>query len=192
MRASPRVRNILEHAADHPWRFQDIGLLALRLDDRREHRLHVWDPAGSALRGSGAVGDPLVHDHPDDFTSTIIVGELVNTRYVEDPSGVEYERERYRLGNEHDRRRDTVRLVGVATTLCAGGRYHQLAHELHDSRPLTGTVTVLEFQPIADRAELTVCRRPGTPWVSGQSRAATPDEIERITAAALARFDAPS
>ena len=41
------VRTILEHAADHPWRLQGIGLLALRLDDRREYRLHVWDPDGA-------------------------------------------------------------------------------------------------------------------------------------------------
>ena len=82
------VRTILEHAADYPWRMQGVGLLALRLDDRREHRLHVWDP-------DGCVGDPPIHDHPYDFTSTVIVGELTNTRYVEDPSGDEYCRERY-------------------------------------------------------------------------------------------------
>ena len=83
-----QVRTILEHAADHPWRIQGIGLLALRLDDRREHRLHVWDPEGSE-------GDAPIHDHPYDFTSTIIVGELTNTRYVEDPAGDVYCRKRY-------------------------------------------------------------------------------------------------
>jgi len=174
-----RVRHILEHAHEHPWRIQDIGLLALRLDDRREHRLHVWDRAGV----------PPIHDHPYDFTSTVIVGELVNTRYVEDPSGVEYARERYALGDEEERRDDTVRLVGTSETLRAGARYHQRADELHDSRPVPGTVTVLEFQPVSpDPPELTVCRRRGTPWVSGQARAATWAEVERITAAALAQL----
>jgi len=178
------VRNILERAAVCPWRIQDIGVLSLRLDDRREFRLHVWDP-------DGADGDPPVHDHPFDFTSTVVVGELVNTRYVEDPNGAEYVRERYSPGNERDRRRDTVRLVGTPETLGAGSGYRQSAHELHDSRQVQGTVTVLRFERTFDDRELTVCRRPGTQWVAGQARAATPDEVQRITAPALAQFDAP-
>ena len=180
-----RVRSVLEHAADQPWRVQDIGVLACWLDEQHEYRLHVRDHAV-------AVGDPVVHDHPYDFTSTVVVGELVNTRYVEGPSGGEYVRERYRAGNEDERRTDAVRLVGVAETLRMGDRYHQRAHELHDSRQRPGTVTVLRIETaIADR-ELTVCRRPGAPWVTSRARAATQDEVHRITAAALARFDAPA
>ena len=175
------VRTILEHAADHPWRLQGIGLLALRLDDRREHRLHVWDP-------DGGIGDPPIHDHPYDFTSTIVVGELVDTRYVEDLSGDEYRRERYSPGDENDRRRDTVRLAGTSTTLGPGDRYHQLAGELHDSRQNPGTVTIIRCE-WRDRPELTVCLRPGAPWVPGRARPATPDEVARITGAALDLMD---
>ncbi len=72
------VFTILQHAEDFPWRMQDIGLMALRLDDRREYRLHVWDPSDS-------VGDPPIHDHPYDFTSKIIAGELTNIRHEENP-----------------------------------------------------------------------------------------------------------
>jgi hypothetical protein len=177
------VRNILEHPGDYPWRIQNIGVLALRLDDRREHRLHVWDP-------EGAVGDPPVHDHPFDFTSTVVVGELINTRYVEDPSGVEYCRDRCSPDDEDARRTDTVRLVGTSTPLGPGSRYHQLAHELHDSRQAPGTVTLLRMQrALHERSELTLCRRPGAPWVSGQARPATENEVTRITALALAQFD---
>ena len=102
------VRTILEHAEDYPWTMQDIGLLGLRLDDRREYRLQVWDP-------SSAVGDPPVHDHPFDFTSTVVAGEMTNTRYEEDPSGVEYHRMRYTPPNEDAQQVDTVRLAGSAT-----------------------------------------------------------------------------
>jgi hypothetical protein len=174
------VRTILEHATDHPWTTQGIGLLALRLDDRRERRLHVWDP-------DACIADPPVHDHPYDFTSTVIVGEMTDTRYDEDPSGVEYCRDRYVPGDEQDRRTDTVRLVGSPTVLGPGDRYHHLATDLHDSRQAPGTVTVIRCT-WRDRPELTVCRRPGAPWISGQSRAATQDEIVRITGAALDRF----
>lgn len=176
------VRNILEHATDFAWRMQDVGLLGLWLDDRRELRLHVWH--------DGAVGEPLVHDHPWDFTSTVVAGELVNTRYVEDPAGVEYVRERYATANEADRRADTVHLAGTLETLRAGARYHQRAGELHDSRQVPGTVTVVRFESTTDaRPELTVCRRPGTPWVSGRARPATAEEVTRITKRALGRFD---
>ncbi len=179
------VRNILEHAADYPWRVQNIGVLGLWLDDQRSYRLHVWDP-------ESAIGDPPIHDHPYDFTSTVIVGELVNTRYVEGPTGREYLRERYSPGNENERRADTVRLIGTSTTLHAGARYRQVAHELHDSTQVPGTVTALHFDSVPDDLpELTVCRPPGTPWVSGQARSATHDEVKRVTAAALALFDIP-
>ena len=176
------VRGILERAADHAWRIQDIGVLALRLDDRRTSRLHVWDP-------DGASGEPVVHDHPYDFTSSVIVGELVNTRYVADPGGREYLRERYVPGNEADRRADTVRLRGTSETLRAGDRYRQAAHELHTSGQVPGTVTLLHFDRFVDAgAELSVCRRPGTPWIAGASRPASDDEVERITTAALSWF----
>jgi hypothetical protein len=179
-----RVRTILEHAADHPWRMAGIGLLALRLDDRRQYRLHVWDP-------EGLDGDPPIHDHPYDFTSTVIVGELTNTRYVEDPTGDTYGRQRYEMSDENHRRGDTVRLVGASTTMGPGGQYVQLADELHDSRQTPGTVTVIRCT-WRDRPELTVCLRPGAPWVSGQARPATCEEIGRITRAALDQFPAGS
>ncbi len=176
------VRTILEHAADHPWRLQGIGLLGLRLDDRRQHRLHVWDP-------DACDGDAPIHDHPYDFTSTVIVGQLTNTRYVEHPTGEAYGRQRFAPNDEHHRRTDTVRLIGTSTLLSSGERYQQVADELHDSHQTPGTVTIIRCT-WRERPELTVCLRPGAPWVSGQARPATPDEIKRITTAALDLFSA--
>lgn len=151
------VRTILEHAEDYPWVMQEIGLLGLRLDETREFRLHVWDTSSSA-------GEPPIHDHPFDFTSTVVAGEMTNTRYKEDPLGVEYHRVRYTPPNEDDRKRDTVRLSGVATTITAGGQYHQLAQELHDSRQLPGTVTIIRRAFTPDTSELTTGKQPaGSP-----------------------------
>ncbi len=175
------VRMILEHAEDYPWVTQEIGLLGLRLDDRREYRLHVWDP-------SSIVGEPPIHDHPFDFTSTVIAGELTNTRYQEDRLGIEYRRVRYTLPNENDRRSDTVRLSGMATTLTAGDQYHQFAHELHNSGQLPGTVTIIRRTGTRDVSELTVCNRDEAGWISGQSRPAAPADVKRITATALELF----
>jgi len=171
------VRSILEVPAGRRWVMQDIGLLAVWLDDRRQYRLHLWDAAS-------AVGDPPIHDHPFDFTSTVVAGEITNTVYEESPSGVEYQRERYSPHDEQGRITDTVRLAGSSTRVAAGQTYNQAAHQLHCSSHTPGTITILRpwFKPVSP---LTVCRAPGSPWNSGRARPASAREVSRITAAAL-------
>jgi hypothetical protein len=128
----------LEHAEVQPWKVQDAGLLGLWLGPSRRYRLHVWEP-GSSL------GDGVIHDHPLDFTSTVIAGEITNTRYEKDPAGDEFVRERYAPGDEANRRTDSVRLSGTSTTFGPGESYSQAARELHSSSQVPGTVTVLRF-----------------------------------------------
>ena len=124
----------------------------------------------------------------DSFISQIIAGEIVNTRYTEDPAGIEYSRIRYSPADEDGRRAaDAVRLSGTATVYTEGAHYSQGAHELHDSRQLPGTVTLIRMTFTEER-ELTVCRRDDATWVSGQSRPATPEEVKRFTTKALAWF----
>jgi hypothetical protein len=205
------VFTILRHAEDFPWRMQDIGLMGLRLDDQREYRIHVWDPSYS-------VGDPPIHDHPYDFTSRVIAGELTNTLYAEDPAGDNYVRFRYSLGAEDQRRSDTVKLSATPETFAEDGEYSQLAHELHVSWQEPGTVTVIRCSwgkgprtnKVSDRwevraghkgcecannsragpkpRELTVCLRHEGFWPSGQARDATRDEIKEFSAKALEWF----
>ncbi|HEX4246193.1 MAG TPA: hypothetical protein VHY77_11535 [Acidimicrobiales bacterium] len=174
------VRNILEHAHDYGWVMQAIGLLALRLDDHREYRLHVWAP------GHGT-GGPVIHDHPFDFVSRVVVGELTNIRYEEDPTGVKYIRDRYSPGNEDLRTTDFIQLAPRAETYRGGEEYAQLFHELHDSDQLPGTVTIIRMS-FRDVNELTVCRAEGTPWISGVSPPATSEEVDEITGQALTWF----
>lgn len=175
------VRQILTHALDFPWRMQEeIGLLGLRLDDRRQYRLHVWEPHDD-------VGEPPVHDHPYDFVSTVIAGQITNTRYEETPSGAEYSRVRYSTSDEGVRRTDTVRLSATSATLTEGDQYAQFAHELHDSRQEPGTVTIIRCT-FKEVAELTVCLRGEDRFVSGQARPATLDEVKHVTTRALTWF----
>ena len=174
------VLTILRHAEDFPWRMQDIGLMGLRLDERREYRLHVWDP-------SDCGDDSPIHDHPYDFDSTIIAGELTNARYEEDPAGDEYVRFRYSPGAEAERRSDTAKLSSTAITLTEGSQYRQLAHELHASWQRPGTVTAIQCVWV-EAPELTVCVRDEASWRSGQGRSATREEIKSFTAKALEWF----
>jgi hypothetical protein len=174
------VHNILEHANDYDWSMQDIGLLGLRLDEQREYRLHVWSP-------DRAIGPPVIHDHPFDFVSRIIVGELTNIRFVEDPAGLKYVRDRYLPPNEELRTTDMVQLAGTSVTYREGDEYAQLAPDLHDSHQLPGTVTILR-KSFRDVGELTTCRPEDAPWVSGMSRPATIEEVTHITTSALDWF----
>jgi hypothetical protein len=174
------VFTILRHAEDFPWRMQDIGLMSLRLDDHRERRLHLWDPGH-------LVGDPPIHDHPYDFTSMIIAGELTNTRYVEDSAGEEYVRFRYSVPAEDERRLDAVKLAAAPETLTEGDEYYQLAHELHASGQEPGTVTAIRCSWREPR-ELTVCLRDESAWRSGNAREARREEIKAFTAKALEWF----
>jgi hypothetical protein len=174
------VFTILRHAEKFPWRIQDIGLMALRLDERREYRLHVWHPSSSA-------GDPPIHDHPYDFESTVIVGELTNTRFIEDPQGEELTRFRYSPGEEDQRRSDKVRLSGRSQTLREGDAYSQLATELHESTQQPGTVTLIRCSWVDERP-LTVCLRDERSWCSGQARDATPHEVKSFVSTALQWF----
>jgi hypothetical protein len=156
---------------------QDIGLLGLRLDDRRIYRLHVWDP-------TACIDEAPIHDHPFAFTSTVIAGQITNTRYEESPAGVEYHRDRYTPPCEDERVSDTIRLSADSTTFRAGETYRQRADQLHSSAQILGTVTLLR-RTFTDVDRLTVCRPPGSPWVAGRSRPASAAEVRRITAAAL-------
>ena len=178
--SKPLVLTILRHAEDFPWRMQDIGLMSLRLEERREYRLHVWNPVDEDP-------DPPIRDHPYDFTSTIVVGELTNTRYEEDAAGDEYVRLRYSPGLEHLRRSDTVRLSAAASTLTEGEQYRRLAPELHASAQLPGTVTVIRCS-WERTCDLTVCHRDQGSWQSGRARDATRDEIKTVAARALEWF----
>jgi hypothetical protein len=175
------VHQILTHAEDFPWRMQEeIGLLGLRLDDQRTYRLHVWDPSLSTA-------EPPVHDHPYDFVSTVIAGEMTNIRYEESPSGVEFSRDRYLTSDDGVRRTDTIRLSATSATVREGEHYAQVAHELHGSQQSPGTVSIIRCS-FKEVAELTVCLRPGTPFVSGRARPATLDEVKHVTTRALTWF----
>jgi hypothetical protein len=175
------VRNILRHAREYPWRYQDIGLLVLPLDEHREYALHVWAP-------DRCIGAPPIHDHPYDFESRIIVGELTNARYVEDPSGAKYLRERYSPSNEDSRIADYVQLSCEVETFKEGDEYAQVAAELHDSHQLPGTVTIIHRGAFRQGGELTVCRLEKAAWVSGASRTPTTAEVTGLTTQALTWF----
>jgi hypothetical protein len=108
-------------------------------------------------------------------------------RYVEDPGGDKYVRDRYSPPSEQERTTDMVQLSSTCETHREGDEYAQSAPELHDSRQLPGTVTILRMA-FRDVKELTTCRLEDDQWVSGLSRPATAGEVRDITSVALDWF----
>lgn len=68
------AKDIVTNWSRYEWEVQGFGMLRTRLPD--DTRFQIWD--------SELVYDPapsLIHDHPWDFRSWIVAGEIMNTRY---------------------------------------------------------------------------------------------------------------
>lgn len=183
-----RVREILRHPFDHDgWTLQGFGMMRLYLDDEQVERLHIWD-VGEAFPNVSTI-----HDHPWDFDSRIVAGQMLNQRYViGDPGTGQFDLhssklrtgegghligEPFRVGCE---RRLVERYVG-------GDEYHQDAPEFHESIPEAGTVTVINRKFHTERDVAQVCWFAGG-WGSAEPRPATEDEIEHFTHLARLRL----
>lgn len=187
MTTESQINGILAHPFDREWSIQGFGMLRTYLDDEHTERLHIWDV-------DTAVEDvSTIHDHPWDFTSRIVRGEIRNQRFVmHDPASghPEFFSARIRCGEGgglvSEPARVTICSQGVERYE-AGGTYSMLAPELHESFPSQGAVTVISRSFHADRDIATVCWRTGD-WISAEPRLATRSEVEHFIG--LARGDA--
>jgi len=191
------IRAILANPHGRRWTIQGFGMLRTYLTEDETVRLHVWSLADKVP------GVSVIHDHPWDFTSDVISGEIVNRRY-----------DMLRLRGEVSLRHlecwsrpivcgedgcmlgEPERVVLVPRALekyREGESYSQTAAELHASFPSDGAVTVITRRFGADRDVARVCwNEDAGPdgWVSAEPREATREEVERITAFALLRWGA--
>lgn len=167
------VKHILRNARDYNWSLQGFGMLRLYLPD--DTRLHVWDERYQVPNVS------LIHDHPWDFESVIVAGELHNTRYYKGPlhQGSPMMERTIRPGEGFEILAEDVscQLVACAVeTYKEGARYLQAADEIHGSSYVRGTVTLVKRRRVgADVAK--VYYPAGEEWVSGEPRKATEKEV---------------
>lgn len=184
LRAS--VRAILLHATDYDWSLQGFGMLRCYLSP--EIRLHVWD---SRFKVPGV---SVVHDHPWDFTSLIVTGEVKQYRYIEHPTnGEPFRRSTIRCGHGGGIVRaecapeapEGVYLLRQALEIYhVGESYSQNADEIHESLPADGTVTLVERRFKADTEHARVYYQ--TPeWVSAEPRKAEFGEVRSAVNVAL-------
>jgi hypothetical protein len=164
------------------WSLQGFGMLRLYLS--KDVRLHVWDKRFQVPNVS------LIHTHPWDFTSRIVVGVMRNTRFMEG------------RGNPHMKSQigcgvggglvgtpERVSLIGgFPERFSGGGVYHQRATEIHASDYDDGTVTVVTRAVRGDPDHADVYWPDGEQWVSAEPRPATPDEVASIIGYSLQRW----
>lgn len=174
LRTEVRRIGALGYDQDSGWSIQGFGMLRKYLAGGK-FRLHVWD---SRYRVPNVT---LLHDHPWDFDSLVIAGQV--------------EQYRYRKG-EHWGDRDTAIPLMEQAIVCgpgggvceppsptwlvrgpleiipAGTTYTQKACEIHESLPLDGTVTLIErtFHENTEVAHVYYEEKAG--WVTAEPREA--------------------
>lgn len=182
------LQAILLHPTDHEWSLQGLGMLRTYLDPERTMRLHVWSNDAKFQDVSE------LHTHPWDMTSTVIVGELKQERYVPSLGDEATHMCQKILCGEGGGLCDVPRTVGLRMMLPEfyyglgeGGEseYHQLWWEIHRSVPADGTCTLVEREFTADPDHAYVFWPVGEEWVSAEPRPATEEEVFAITGKAL-------
>lgn len=170
------VQYILEHADDFKWTLQGFGMLRTYIG--KDMRLNIWD-------SRFAVPDvSTIHNHPWHFDSEIVVGRLINKRYIR------------HNGNCTNYMEQTIKcgegggpcgapkpeyLLGMPVEIYnAGDVYHQESHEIHESLPDMGTVTLNSRDRLSDPDHASVFWPLDKTWVSAEPREATEHEINSI------------
>lgn len=178
------------------WTLQGLGMLRLYIDRDKKHRLHVWDDRYIATPKPSEL-----HTHPWHMYSYIVAGEIHNERFVREteetyathPHGslpVQTWMEQTILcgtgGGLCDTKPEMVWLVQGNEELYGEGRvYKQRADEIHRSRPLRGTVTVVSRGMLDDTDHASVFWPTGQEWITAEPRPATPEEVYDICSNAL-------
>lgn len=184
------VKSILEWPGARDWSLQGFGMLRTYLAP--DLRLHVWDSRWKVENVT------TMHTHPWNFISSVVAGGVKNRRYYkhgEVPAHVPVNsasllyREQEILcgvGGHETETSDVVMLVaGHAEMITEGQHYHQLAHEIHSSEPVDGTVSIIQRQFLNDADHAFVYVPDGQEWVSAEPRPANKDEVEAICTYAL-------
>jgi hypothetical protein len=191
-----RVYSILKTPTAYEWQTQGFGMLRCYLGGPDDLRLQVWDQRLMVWNFSP------IHDHPWDFTSTIVAGLLFNQRYLRIPDGVDTYTH-YPLGHYNERIivpgpntvdvdnpdpdiRNVLLGQGPLEQYGPGETYSQVWNELHQTRYVNGTVTLIarhRTRPDGDKAS-SIWSGDG-PWVSARPRAAEENEIKETIDYAL-------
>lgn len=182
------IRKILERPIGYDWTVQGLGMMRIYLSD--EIRVHVWH---SSLVVPNVTD---VHEHPWDFESLVLAGEMRNFVYVRAndtyPESEAYYRDTLLCG--------TGNLTGDSAPCWLipwfpngrpsqygpGDTYSQRFEKIHRSEFTDGTVTLVWRKFVnEDRDHAGVYWKRGAQFVSAEPREATREEILLVAESAL-------
>ena len=157
-------------------------------------RLHIWH---SSLVTPDAT--PL-HTHPWNFTSEVILGQVRQNRYSIDTDGSvvhgrRYQRQRIICGEgggvvgDSD---DVVLYTRPKEYYDVGDKYHQEAHEIHESYPIDSTITIITREYLEDTDHAFVFIPEGEEFGSAAPRPASRAEVLYITREVLHAYQVKS
>lgn len=184
------VKEILLNWPDYRWEVQGFGMLRTYIEDGDgEPRLQIWDQR-LAQFGNGAI-----HDHPWNFTSRIIAGLLYNQRFERDNNQLIADKSAHpgaklfkevlitpgKDGGAQDEEPFDTWLVPLQIEAYSAGEEYEMAwHELHVTRYLNGTVTMIERQRTRSHDTASSLSSGSVPWIFFRPRIATPEECEAV------------
>lgn len=180
------VRKILERPIGYDWTVQGLGMMRIYLSD--EIRIHVWH---SSLIVPGVTD---VHDHPWDFESLVLAGELHNHTYFqsEEGKGSPYYQDLLLCGTGQLANDPSPvwlepwRPDGRPQTYIPGDTYSQRYSEIHRSEFTDGTVTLVRRKFVnEDRDHAYVYWPRGGQFGSAEPRPAKVEEIRLVASSAL-------
>jgi hypothetical protein len=167
------------------WTLQGFGMLRFYLGDFA--RIHVWDASHMVADAS------VIHNHFWDLRSTVVSGRMTNQRYrVMAPNiatPATHWSQQLRTGEGGGLLDEPERVVlcpQVAEVYNPGDSYSQGRHEVHESLPSRGCVTVMERDEDKEKVKTAFTFWPiEGKWVSAEPREATFVEVRRMCATAL-------
>ena len=172
------IWRILEGATHNPrareWTVLGLGVLRCYLDDKQNECLNIWS---NVLRSSGV---PSIHTHPWDFGSRVISGRITNARYEEVEAGLKHSQAYWRRLITSDEEPGTDTRVWLRNKqddyVYSGGFYTQTRHEIHQTLPDNGTVTLrVPWRKHSGGGAFIYARKQ---WESVAPRLATVGEIQ--------------
>lgn len=183
----PFIKKILENPLGYEWSLQGFGMLRLYINNNL--RLHIWNDNFSVKNVS------LAHDHPWDFTSYIISGEIENIKYVKIlenldkyPYYSKYNTQKIKCGPEGCAKSDIyecVLLEKYREIIKSGESYYQSKNEIHMSFPKNGTVSLIDRKFYDDTEHANVFWNENNNWVEANPVKANEYEVEEIISFAL-------
>jgi hypothetical protein len=139
------VRELLEDWRSYEWQVQGFGMLRIYLDGPTEPRLQIWDQRLAVWSNNA------IHDHPWAFRSTIMAGTIFNQRYDIGhpgtwPNGHITEIVPGTRGGRLSERPINPCFIAPrpVEVYSMGDSYSQAHREMHLTRYLPGTITLID------------------------------------------------